>query len=80
MLEICYLGLTRTVVKFLMNATLRMTYLRMIIHRSGQSGLSNATMANVTVLSEMIDIRNGFKRCHIFYGDEINSSIVDIIE
>ena len=36
-------------------------------------------MANVNVfLSEMIDIRNGFKRCHILYDDEVNSFIMDI--
>ena len=45
--------------------------------RAWQSNLSNATMANVNVLPEMIDIRNGFKRCQILYDDDVNSIITD---
>ena len=36
-------------------------------------------MAKVNVLSEMIDIINGFKRCYILCDDEVNNScIMDI--
>ena len=43
-----------------------------------QPGLSNATMTNVNVLSKMIDIRKGFKRCKILYDDDINTNIMNI--
>ena len=44
-----------------------------------KAGLSNATTANINVLSEMTDIRNGFKRrCKILYYDDINSNIMNI--
>ena len=33
------------------------------ICRAWLSNLSNATMANVNILSEIIEIRTGFKRC-----------------
>ena len=47
-------------------------------YRPRMAGLSNAIMANVNVLSEMIDIRNGFKRdfirCQPYYY-EYHSSL-----
>ena len=43
-----------------------------------QSDLSHTTMANVNVLSEIIDIRNGFTTCKILYNDDINSIVMDI--
>ena len=42
------------------------------IDRARQVGLSNTAMANANVLPEMIDVRNGFKRCHQFYTMEIS--------
>ena len=36
------------------------------IGRVWQAGLSNVTISNVNVLSEMLDIRNGFKTCNIY--------------
>jgi len=41
-------------------------------------GLSNATMANVNVLSEMINIKNGIKICKILYDHDINSIIMNV--
>ena len=46
--------------------------------RVWQSNLSNTITTNVSVLSEMIDIRNGFKRCQILYDKDVNSIITDI--
>ena len=43
-----------------------------------QSKLLNTTMDNVNVLSEMIDIRNGFKGCQILNNDDVNSIFTDI--
>ena len=36
-------------------------------------------MANVNVLSEMKDIRNGFKRCKIIFEDDVKSIFINII-
>ena len=47
--------------------------------RAWQAGLSNGTIANMNVLSEMKDIRNIFKRCKIVYDDDVNSIIMNII-
>ena len=44
-----------------------------------QAGLSNVTTSNVNILSEMLDIRNGFKTCHILDDDAVNCIITDII-
>ena len=52
-----------------MNASTALTRYDMSANDTGrawQCGLSNATMANVNALSEMIDIRNGFKRCQFY--------------
>ena len=43
-----------------------------------QAGLSNVTTSNVNVLSEMLDIRNGFKTCNILDDDDVNCNITDI--
>ena len=43
-----------------------------------QAGLSNVTTSNVNVLSEMLDIRNGFKTCNILDDDDVNCIIMDI--
>ena len=44
-----------------------------------QAGLSNVTISNVKVLSEMLDIRNGFKTCNILDNDDdANCIITDI--
>ena len=43
-----------------------------------QAGLSNVTISNVNVLSEMLDIRNGFKTCNILDNDDVNCIITDI--
>ena len=48
------------------------------IGRVWQAGLSNVTISNVTVLSEMLDIRNGFKTCNILDDDDVNCVITDI--
>ena len=43
-----------------------------------QAGLSNITISNVNVLSEMLGIRNGFKTCNILNDDDVNCIITDI--
>ena len=48
------------------------------IGRVWQAGLSNVTISNVNVLSEMLDIRNGFKTGNILDDDDINCIITDI--
>ena len=48
------------------------------IDRVWQSGLSNVTISNVKVLSEMLDIRNGFKTSNILDDDDVNCIITDI--
>ena len=48
------------------------------IGRVWQAGLSNITTSNVNVLSEMLDIRNGFKTCNILDDDDVNCIIMDI--
>ena len=48
------------------------------IGRVWQAGLSNVTTSNVNVLSEMLDIRNGFKTCNILDDDDFNCIITDI--
>lgn len=48
------------------------------IGRVWQAGLSNVTISNVNVLSEMLDIRNGFKTCNILDDDDVNCIITDI--
>ena len=48
------------------------------IGRLWQVGLSNVTTSNVNVLSEMLDIRNGFKTCSILDDDYVNCVITDI--
>ena len=46
------------------------------IGRVWQAGLSNVTISNVHVLSEILDIRNGFKTC--LDDDDVNCIIMDI--
>ena len=41
--------------------------------KAKMSNVSNAVMANVNVLSEIIDIRNGFTTCQILYNDDVSS-------
>ena len=48
------------------------------IGRVWQAGLSNVTISNVNVLSEMLDIRNGFKTGNILDDDDVNCIITDI--
>ena len=48
------------------------------IGRVWQAGLSNVTISNVNVLSEMIDIRNGFKTSNILDDDDVSCVITDI--
>ena len=48
------------------------------IGRVWQTGLSIVTTSNVNVLSEMLDIRNGFKTCTILDDDDVNCIITDI--
>ena len=48
------------------------------ICRVWQAGLSNVTISNVNILSEMLDIRNGFKTCNILDDDGVNCIITDI--
>ena len=48
------------------------------VGRVWQAGLSNVTISNVNVLSEMLDIRNGFKTCNILDDDDVNCIITDI--
>ena len=43
-----------------------------------QAGLSNVITSNVNILSEMLDIRNGFKTCNILDDDAVNCIITDI--
>ena len=47
------------------------------IGRVWQAGLSNVTISNVNVLSEMLDIRNGFKTCNILDDNDVNCIITD---
>ena len=42
------------------------------ICRVWQARLSNVTISNVNVLSEMLNIRNGFKTCNILDDDDVN--------
>ena len=42
------------------------------------AGLYNVTTSYVNVLSEMLDIRNGFKTCNILDDDDVNCIIMDI--
>ena len=48
------------------------------IGRVWQAGLSNATISNVHVLSEILDIRNGFKTSNILDDEDVNCIITDI--
>ena len=48
------------------------------IGRVWQAGLSNLTISNVNVLSEMLDIRNGFKTCNILDDDDVTCITTDI--
>ena len=48
------------------------------IGRVWQAGLSNVTISNVNVLTQMLDIRNGFKTCNILDDDDANCIITDI--
>ena len=48
------------------------------VGRVWQAGLSNATISNVNVLWEMLDIRNGFKTCNISDDEDVNCTITDI--
>ena len=48
------------------------------IGRAWQTNLSNKTMDDVNALSEMVDIRNAFKRCQILYDGDVNNIITDI--
>ena len=48
------------------------------IGRMWQAGLSNVTISNVNVSSEMLDIRNSFKTCNILDDDDVNCIITDI--
>ena len=43
-----------------------------------QAGLSNVTISNVNVLSEMLDIRNAFKTCNILDDHDVKCIITDI--
>ena len=46
--------------------------------RVWQSGLSNVTISNVNVLSEMLDIINSFKTCNSLDDADVNCIITDI--
>ena len=48
------------------------------ICRVWQAGLSNVTISNVNVLSEIIDSRNGLKTCNILDDDDVNCIITNI--
>ena len=75
LLEIHYLCVMQTIVKCLIK---QYDMSASDIDHAWQSKLSNPTMGNVNVLPEMIQIRNGFKGCQIFYNDDVNSIIMDI--
>ena len=48
------------------------------IGRVWQAGLCNVTTSNVNVLSEMLDIGNGFKTRNILDDGDVNCIITDI--
>ena len=43
-----------------------------------QAGVSDERISNVSVLSNMIEIRNGLKTCNMFSYDDIDDVITEI--
>ena len=48
------------------------------IGRVWQAGMSDERISNVSVLSDMIEIRNVLKTCNIFSYDVVNNVITEI--
>ena len=46
--------------------------------RVWQAGVSDERLSDVSVLSDMIEIRNGLKTCDIFSYDDVDDVITEI--
>ena len=62
---------TSTVI-YVMNTICTRTYVSTIdIGRVLQAGVTDKSISDVSILSDMIEIRNGLKTCHIFFSYDV---------